>query len=124
MRRGPRLTISYLPTITDSRNCGRKVTAAIGSTPQNAPSKNDSFHFAFANRSHDPISVPIKSLLVSPTLYRGKRRHRNYTGKNLTHLNRYSASWVCLAVILAGFDAFLACFACHLGFTSFSARFA
>jgi hypothetical protein len=36
-------------------------------------------------------------------------------GKNLTYLNQYSTSRMCLAVILAGFDAFLACFACHLG---------
>jgi hypothetical protein len=36
-------------------------------------------------------------------------------GKNRTYLNRYSASRMCLAVILAGGHAFLACFACHLG---------
>jgi hypothetical protein len=36
-------------------------------------------------------------------------------GKNLTYLNRYSASLMCLAVILAGGHAFIACFGCHLG---------
>jgi len=36
-------------------------------------------------------------------------------GKNLTYLNRYSASLMCLAVILAGGHAFFACFGCHLG---------
>jgi len=45
-------------------------------------------------------------------------------GKNITYLNHYSASGMHLAVILAGGRAFLACFACHLGVTSFSAQFA
>jgi hypothetical protein len=62
-----------------------------------------------------PFSFRLSRCLFHPHRIVGSGATESTLGKNLTNLNRYSASWMCLAVILAGFDAFLACFALHLG---------
>jgi hypothetical protein len=100
-----------------------KVTAAVGNTPQNAASKNDAFHFASPIALTSPFPFRLSGFFFHPRrLVRGTAE--STLGKNLTYFHHSSASRMYLAVIIAGGHAFFACFACHLGFTSFSAQFA
>jgi hypothetical protein len=103
---------------------GRKVTAAVGSRPQNPLAKT--IHFILLSPIARTTLFPFRlsRLFFHPHCIVGSGATESALGKNITYLNQYSTSWVCLAVILAGGHAFLACFACHLGFTSFSAQFA
>ena len=121
----PRLTISHLPTIIDSRNCGGESNTGRWHHAAKDPLAK-TIHFILLSpiAPITPFSFRLSRCLFHPHRIVGSGATESTLGKNLTHLNRYSASWMCLAVILAGFDAFLACFALHSGVTSFSAQFA
>ena len=115
----------HLLTIIDSRNCGGESNSGRWHHAAKDPLAK-TIHFILLSPIARITAFPFRlsRCLFHPHRIVGSGATESTLGKNLTHLNRYSASWMCLAVILAGFDAFLACFALHSGVTSFSAQFA
>jgi len=84
-------------------------------TAQYPPLKNDRFIFVFPIARTTASPFRSSGFLFRPDRIVRSGATESALGKNLTYLNQYSASRMCLAVILAGGFAFLACFACHLG---------
>ena len=93
----------------ESNNSRQRYTAPY------PPSKNDRFIFVFPIARTTASPLRSSGFFFHPHRIVGSGATESALGKNLTYLNQYSASRMCLAVILAGGFAFLACFACHLG---------
>jgi hypothetical protein len=98
----------------DPEMVGRKVTAAIGNRLQNALARTIHFILLSLIARTTPFSLQLSRCLLHPHRIVGSGATETALGKNITDLNRYSATRMCLALILAGGHNFLACFACHL----------
>jgi hypothetical protein len=99
-----------------SRNCGAQSNSGRWQQGHKTPLAK-TIHFILLSPIARTTAFPFRlsRLFFHPHCIVGSGAAESALGKNLTYLNQYSASWMCLAVILAGGHAFFACFGCHLG---------